>query len=191
MVRSLFDRGRSRRPSGSQLRRLASQVGTKKITTAKQLADVAVKNIVPNDSLFETSFATARVSQARLARYYLRALEKQRRKEDEPEWVPSDDEKAIKLEHVLPENPGTEWPSIQPDIALAYYRLGNLAILQAKRNFLLGNKQFSDKRDTLSASTYIWTSEIARNTDWGTREIDVRQRMLARMAVETWPVRLA
>jgi Protein of unknown function DUF262/Protein of unknown function (DUF1524) len=170
---------------------LAALVGGRKITTARQLADVAVKDIVPNDSLFETSFATARVSQARLARYYLRALEKQRKKEDEPEWVPSDDEKAINLEHVLPENPGDEWPAVRTDDALAHYRrLGNLAILQAKRNSLLGNKGFAEKRETLGTSTFAWTSEIAKNEEWGPKQIEVRQRMLARVAVETWPLRL-
>ena len=50
----------------------AKDVGTKQITTAKELRD-AMKNYVPSDRKFETAFATARVSRSNLAQYYLRA----------------------------------------------------------------------------------------------------------------------
>jgi hypothetical protein len=170
---------------------LAAQVGTKKIATAKDLEAAAVKDIVPNDAEFEAGFASALVSQSHLARYYLRALEKKRKGEPEPEWVPSDDAKAINLEHVLPENPGTLWPDISKDDALAYYkRIGNLAILQASKNSKMGNQGFSHKKPVLAASAYYWTSEIGKATMWGPQEIEERQKQLARAAVETWPLRL-
>lgn len=168
---------------------LAEQVGTGKIKTADALADAA-RDVVPTDSAFEESFKSAQVSQAHLARYYLRALEKNKKGEAEPEWVPSDDKKAINLEHVLPQNPGAEWPRIKADDAAANYRrIGNLALLQASKNSKIGNKPFDEKKAIFRDSSFAWTAEIAKDSGWGIFEIGKRQVKMAEAAVKTWPVR--
>jgi hypothetical protein len=92
----------------------AQEVGAGKINTAADLLK-SLSNIIPTDALFEANFAEARVSANFLARYYLRALEQKAQGNPEPEWVPSDEENAINLEHVLPENPQSEWPDIPSD----------------------------------------------------------------------------
>lgn len=66
----------------------------------------------------------------------LRALEQKVKGEAEPEFVPTDDENFINLEHVLPENPEGNWPGFDSSTAEAFYkRLGNLVLLQCKKEY--------------------------------------------------------
>ena len=168
----------------------AQEIGTGKIKTAKQLTDT-LADVIPSDAMFETAFAEARVSQVHLARYLMRAMELKKKNQPEPEFVPMDEEHVINLEHILPENPQTNWPTIDPETAGAYYRrIGNLAILQATKNSLIGNSPFSEKIKVLKDSAFLLTSEIASHTTWGIAEINARQKALAKLAVETWPMSL-
>ncbi len=68
----------------------AKEVGLKQITKARELRD-AMKDYVPSDTEFEQAFAVARVSRPRLARYYIRALEKAKKMQPDPEWVSNED----------------------------------------------------------------------------------------------------
>jgi hypothetical protein len=166
---------------------VAYKVRTEQIKTAKKLAESAV-DLVPKDSEFEAAFATARVSQAYLARYYLRALELQKQGESDPEKIPNENT-VINLEHVMPQNPGPDWSHIPRETADAYYkRLGNLVLLQAKKNSLIANSGFSVKAPILAASTYQLTKEVGKETGWGPAQIDARQKRLAKLAVQTWPL---
>jgi hypothetical protein len=168
----------------------AQDIGAGKIKTAKDLT-TAMMDIIPSDALFETAFAEARVSQIHLARYYLRALEAKRKGDSEPQWIPQDDEQAVNLEHLLPENPQHNWPHVTADAADAYYkRIGNMVLLQAKKNSIAGNAPFSDKKQILQESTFLLTSEVAKYDTWGPEQIAERQQRLAKLAVETWPVQV-
>jgi len=69
-------------------------------TTGELLVELAP--IVPSDNAFEEAFKIANVTKATLARYLLMALEKGRKNEAEPEFVPNDNEEQVNLEHVLP-----------------------------------------------------------------------------------------
>lgn len=141
----------------------AQKIGLKRITTANGLTNALFK-IVPSDALFEASFSEARVSAKSLARYHLRALDQQRKEMPEPEWVPSDEETAINFEHVLPENPQDMWSHIAPETANANYRrIGNMVLMQAKKNSLLGNGSFETKSAVSKDSTFELTSpELTR-----------------------------
>lgn len=166
----------------------AEQVGTGKVKTTKELA-ATMRDVVPSDATFEAAFAEARVSQNFLARYYLRALELKAKQDPEPELIPNDETAAINLEHVLPENPGANWPDIDGELASAYHRrLGNMALLKATSNSIVGNASLSDKKKVLKASGYILTSDIAKHRTWGVKEISARQVKMAQLAVETWPL---
>ena len=165
----------------------AKEVASGKIKTAKDLS-LSMKNAVPSDSLFKAAFSEARVSQAYLARYYLRALELQANNQNEPELIPSDDEQSVNLEHILPQNPGEFWPHIDNEMASAYFsRIGNMVILQAKKNSMIGNSSFFDKKDVLRESTFTLTAQVSINEQWGIKEISNRQKDLAELAVQTWP----
>ena len=96
----------------------AQDVSTGKIKTAKKLVK-AMEELVPSDATFEAVFADARVSQAHLARYYLRSLERHAKGQPEPELIPNDDE-TINLEHILPMVPGDDWHDIDLEVAKAF-----------------------------------------------------------------------
>lgn len=166
----------------------AQSVGNGKTKTTAELQSAMIE-VIPTDALFEAAFAEARVSQIFLGRYYLRALEMKSKNDPEPELVPHDDENVINLEHVLPANPGENWPEIDPDVAAAYYkRLGNMVIVQAKKNSLMGNSGPEEKKAILKDSAFDLTSEIASYQKWGVKEINERQKKLAELAVKTWPL---
>jgi hypothetical protein len=161
-----------------------------KVSTAQQLA-TAMISVLPSDSSFEAAFATARVSSAKLARYYLRALELKRKGMAEPELVPNDDV-VINLEHVLPESPTAGWPEFDTETIPAYYkRIGNMALMKATDNVIVGNSRFPAKKPHYKASAFLLTQAIATYSKWGPEAIDDRQRELAALAAKTWPIGLA
>jgi hypothetical protein len=167
---------------------VAQGVGTGEITTAKELVK-AMQDVVPSDAVFQAAFAEVKVSQSFLARYLLRALEMKKKGEPEPELIPNEDQEVINLEHVLPENPGANWPAIDADTAAAIYRrLGNMVLLKATQNAVIGNRPFSAKKPTLTASGYDLTKMVGGKSTWGLKEIGQRQSELAALAVETWAI---
>ena len=168
----------------------ANAIGTGKIKTATQLEKMMAE-VVPSDALFEAAFSEARVSKVNLARYYLRAMEQKKKGAEEPEFVPMDEENVINLEHILPENPNEKvWDKIDRETAGAYYRrIGNLAIFQAKKNSLIGNSAFEEKKKLLKDSAFMLTADVAKYNSWGTKEINERQKELAKLAVLTWPLK--
>jgi hypothetical protein len=168
--------------------RAAHEVGKGKITTVKQLREFMI-DVIPTDAVFEAAFADARVEKGYLARYYLRALEMKQKADPQPELVPNEEEEEINLEHILPENPESNWPEVDPEVAAAYYnRIGNMVLLKAKKNSTIGNDSFADKRKVLASSAFILTSEAGKAKQWDKSKIQDRQKKLAQLAVETWPL---
>ena len=167
----------------------AQKITSGEIKTAAALTKF-LSEILPPDALFEEEFARARISQIRLARYYLRALEQARTQEAEPEWLPNSDEQVINLEHILPEHPETNWPEIEEDIARTYWlRLGNMVILQATKNSVIGNASFDNKKKTFKESHFLFTQDVTKYGSWGVPEIEDRQQTLAKWAAQTWPIK--
>lgn len=165
----------------------AREVTRGNITTVKQLRQ-RMAEVVPNDEVFKTAFATASVRKTNLARYYLRAIELFLRDEKQPQLLPNDDTSSVNLEHILPVTPSADW-DISEDVASAYYRrLGNMVLLNARDNVDLGNRTFLEKKAILKASPFVSTSEVARQRGWGPKQIDGRQLTLANYAPEVWPI---
>src|SRR5262249_9182523 len=107
----------------------------------------------------------------------------------EPEWIPNDDV-VINLEHVLPENPSTNWPAFDVDTAKVYHsRLGNMVLLQASQNTIIGNSKFADKKPVLKKSTYKLTEWSGLAPKWEKDDINARQKDLAALAIQTWPLK--
>ena len=149
----------------------ANEITVGTIKTAAQLKS-ALADILPADPLFEAAFADARISQGFLARYLLRALQLKAQDDKEPENVPNDEEQYINLEHILPDNPNEDWKNIDPDTAAALHkRLGNMVLLQAKANTLIGNSSFAVKRKVFRQSSYSLTQAVATYDEWGGKEI--------------------
>lgn len=168
----------------------ANLVANGSITSAAGLL-AQLAEVIPSDAVFAAAFSEVQVSQNYFARYLLRALEQCREGKGEPEFVPSDDENSVNLEHVLPENPGANWPGIDADTAAAYFRrLGNMVLLQASKNVMIGNAGYEKKLPILASSTFKLSSEMAQSLSWGTKQIAERQLKLASLAVKAWPLQL-
>lgn len=169
----------------------AKEISDGKITKASELLSF-IDKIVPKDPEFEEGFKNATVSQAYLARYYLRALEMTVKNEPDPYFIPNDDQQIINLEHVLPEKPEGNWPKFTQELVAAFYkRIGNMALLQAKVNSDLRSSSFAEKKEIYKDSPYELTNQIAQiDGDWSPETIVQRQKQMAGLAVKTWPVKI-
>ena len=166
--------------------------------TAKDVFDGTIKTadalrerlapMMPSDAQFKEAFTDARVTKAVLARYYLRSLEEAARRVSDPWLIPESDPLVISLEHVLPQRPEDNWPDISPEDAEQYgNRVGNLALMLTKDNSDLKSASFEVKREVYAKSPFELTSQIATLKRWTPIEIEERQRMLADLAIKTWP----
>ena len=165
----------------------AQAIGDGKITKARELRD-SMKHLVPSDKDFEASFAVARVSKTYLARYYLRAIDQTLKDNPTPEYVANEDEKQINLEHVMPLVAGQGWNMDDDDTDAAKKMLGNMVLLNAKKNVELGNCDFASKREVFRQSSYSVTADVALYDVWGLDQVRARQAQLAKVAVRTWTI---
>lgn len=167
--------------------------------TAKSVSDGAISTVqelikafssLPTDSLFEQAFAIASISKQSLARYYLRCLEEGVMSKDE-ERVPSKDTGRVNLEHILPITLGSDWQSEWgAEDARAYQkRIGNLALVSATGNSIVGNEKFDEKKKLYSKSALHFTKMIAIEGKWTKAAIDARQREMALTAVNVWSMK--
>jgi Protein of unknown function (DUF1524) len=165
----------------------AMEISNREITTAKMLSDKMV-GVVPNNEVFKSTFSTATVRLARLARYYHRSIDLFLKDDPRPQFVPNDDTTAVNIEHILPVNPNDEW-QITPDVAASYHRrLGNMVLLGAKDNVKIGNKTFKEKQQVFKDSPYNLTVEVSKYTSWGIDEIKAHQLKMAELAPKVWPL---
>ena len=167
----------------------AKAVHAHEITTADGLRAV-LDAITPSDGQFKAAFETAKVSNSKFARYYLRSLEQEWADDKKPWFIPEADPEKITLEHVLPRAPEGNWPSFDDETAREYVnRLGNLVLLTRQQNSELKSDSFETKRTTLSQSPYVFTEQVGSLDEWTPEKIDLRQRQLAEVAVKTWPIK--
>ncbi len=166
----------------------AKEISAGKIQKASELLKF-IEKIVPGDPEFIEGFNVATVSQAYLARYYLRSLEMAVKKQPDPCFIPNDDQQVINLEHVLPEKPEGNWPQFTPEVVKAFYkRLGNMALLLAKDNSDLHSSPFREKKKRYAESPYELTRQIAQASEWTPSAIASRQAKMAKIALKTWPI---
>ncbi|MBE0415149.1 MAG: DUF262 domain-containing protein [Dehalococcoidia bacterium] len=169
---------------------LGKAIRNGELKSVKEIANRA-KSFIPNDTIFRDSFASAYISKAYLARYYLRTLERQASGEPQPELVPNADPAELNLEHVLPERPAEDsWHQFNEDDRRAYTkRLGNMLLLKEKMNSKLRNGPFDDKREVYKSSDLLLTKKVAEFDGWNKATIDERQNYLADLAVKAWSIK--
>lgn len=185
-VRFIITSNTSRGSIDELLAEAAHLVFTKKITNATGLFKQVIETIPPDEE-FRRAFEIATVSKGWFARYYLRSLEMTAKGEATPWFVPNDDKQVINLEHILPEQPGDNWPEFDEDTARSYVRrIGNLALLLAKSNSDLRSSDFKTKKAVYRSSPYELTRMVSRVSVWTKNEIAARQRTLADLALKTW-----
>ena len=158
------------------------------VTTAKGLRD-ELAGFVPSDPEFVQAFEGARVSNRKLARYYLRSMELRANNESQPWHIPNDDRNEINLEHVLPEKPEGNWPQFSDEERVLYWkRIGNLCLMRARDNSTVKSAPYTEKNAVYEKSRYQLTQDIASADDWTKSAIERRQKRLAMLALKTWPV---
>lgn len=163
----------------------AKDVFEQKIKTARELLDSF--DIVPTDAQFEKDFTSARVAKVPLARWYLSELELEKTKNTEK--ITNPDTSSVNLEHVLPQNPSPSW-DIDARISGKYINMiGNLALMDAKSNSIIGNSSFEDKKELFLSSSFELTREIGNKEKWGVEEIESRQKDLAKLAITRWKIK--
>ena len=181
----------SRTRTGSVEERLAEaahRIFVNEISSSEELASYLEK-MTPSNDRFQAAFEIATVSNRKLARYYLRSLEMAAKGENEPWHIPNDDRSAINLEHVLPEKPEGNWPQFSDDQVKIYFkRIGNLALLRASENSTLKSAEFGDKKAVYAGCPYVLTEQISEVENWTMLEITARQKTLATIALEAWPL---
>lgn len=168
---------------------VAQRIAAGDLTSAAQTIR-ALAPIYVNDSTFQQNFAvkTLRTTSARnnrIALHILFAIE------THLTGVRYDAENLrYSLEHILPENPGSNWPQFSDEQAdAAVYRLGNFTLLDSKTNRELGNRSFAEKRIAYESSGFEITRRIAQeNHDWNVERLAERQRWLARQATAIWRI---
>src|SRR5450759_8897 len=166
---------------------LALAVGKQEIKTVNVL-DSAIK-VVPTDAIFQSSFETFRVKVPKIARYLLRSLESTAQKQPYPEWVVNEESKIINLEHVMPDTKCDTWPHVTDrDLETHANRVGNLVLLQSTVNSDIDRLPFSEKKIAFQTSSFLLTSQLAKETQWGVPQIEQRQKSLAELAVKTWKI---
>ncbi len=166
----------------------AGDVSSGKIATAQALWN-AMKGIVPDDTTFKEKFGTATVSNANLAKFYLRVLEQHTRDPDD-ETIVNPDQGKVNLEHIMPRNPQAAWSHIAPDAAVSMVkRIGNLTLLATRLNSKAANAGFTDKKPHFAKSAIKLTQELCAYTEWTTAAIEARQEKMAGLAVKVWPIK--
>jgi hypothetical protein len=158
--------------------------------SVKEIANRA-ESFIPNDAIFQESFATARVTKTTLSRYYLRTLERLAKDEPQPELIPNTDPGELTLEHILPERPAKNvWSQFTEEERKAYTkRLGNMLLLKQKINSELRSGPYSDKREIYKRSELLLTKKVAEFNTWNKEAIEIRQKSLAELAVKVWNIK--
>ncbi len=93
------------------------------------------------------------------------------------------------IEYILPENAPAEWKMFVPldKHEELVNRLGNLTLLETKKNRESGTKLIGDKLKIYKQSQYKMTTEI-KATQWTEVEILKRQEKLAIAAKTIWKI---
>lgn len=93
------------------------------------------------------------------------------------------------IEHILPQNISEGWDIEETKAVQFVPRLGNMCLLERKKNTDIKNNSFEDKKLLYSTSCYINTRNIADSyTHWDDSTICDRQRKMARKAKTIWRI---
>ncbi|WP_071057824.1 DUF262 domain-containing protein [Pelistega sp. MC2] len=96
----------------------------------------------------------------------------------------------LTIEHVLPQNAFDDWEGFNhQQVTEMIYRLGNLLLLPASVNTLLGDDSYINKREKYLHSSIGLTRQFAQeNESWSPEKMAAWQTWLAKQAVSIWRV---
>jgi len=166
----------------------AVKISEGEITDAAKLRD-DLKVLIPSNEEFKEEFKIASVSRAKLARYYLSAIENYKRGKDCPELLVNTNSDAVNLEHILPEKDNdNNYSNFKEEEKKSYLKkIGNLTLMKTKENNDFKSSSFDAKKEKFKESELWITNMINKNYDkWNAENIKNRQDQLADLVVETW-----
>jgi len=150
----------------------------------------SIKDLYILDDDFKNSFEgktfnTNNSNHKRQARYTLYKLEGQLHGGSKYEYQ-SD---AGTIEHILPENLTEEWEEYfsEDEHIRNVYKIGNLSLLEEKKNKQIANYIFTRKKSIYQTSKYILSQKIEAS-EWNISAIKHRQSELAKIACGIWKV---
>lgn len=168
---------------------IAQKIATRALAGAgeviRALAPIYISDNQFKPAFTEKIFPTTAARNKRVVRYILFKTEKY------VTGVDYDTEsERYSLEHVLPENPGGNWPQFSEDeFEEMVYRIGNMTLLTTPSNRGLGNVSYEVKRPVYEKSEFQITRNIAiENNEWNTGRISARQGWLANQATTIWRI---
>ena len=98
--------------------------------------------------------------------------------------------KDVHIEHIMPQKPMGEWDNLFDSDEFEYKdylnRLGNLTILQDKKNIRARNKDFKDKKEFYKESRLTITKSLVEYNKWDYSEILKRQEYLYEQSKDIW-----
>lgn len=148
-----------------------------------------LKELYISDKDFSQKFAEKALSKrnARLARYILIEINNFYR--GDKELVTNPNETEVNLEHILPQKPDLIWVSEFSGVDPEQYidRIGNMTLLDSSFNREVGNTSFQDKCSTVFSNSVLGiTKEIVNYSTWGPKQIEERQKKMAKAACQIW-----
>jgi len=146
------------------------------------------RNIYVFDAEFEQTFAykdfIPNTRNNQIAKYILVQLEK-----FETGMPLNEDD--VTLEHILPCSPDEKvWKWDDGKIQQYRYRLGNMILLEAKKNRDIGNASFAEKKTVYAVSSIPTAKKIAELDieEWTEETIESRQHKMALAAKSIWAI---
>ncbi|MEQ6889397.1 DUF262 domain-containing HNH endonuclease family protein [Halomonas sp. CS7] len=175
---------------------IASNIWSGKLKSAHAVWE-NLKAILPADEEFLEDFSRYAETKSARARWILRELEIQKWKNCNPgkslQSEPVKDPSFVNLEHILPKNPSQDWADVissdKEFITDCLNRLGNLCLLDKPNNKKEASGSYENKCITYKSSEFILTREVSeKHPHWDRAAVESRQKALASLAVERWPV---
>jgi uncharacterized protein with ParB-like and HNH nuclease domain len=166
----------------------AKYIREHKPKSAKLIFD-QLKEFYPSDADFEKVFVDKSfpTSDTKIARYILSEINSHYM--GHKELIANPDGTELNLEHILPQKPSDKWlvEFSKTDSNQYIYRLGNMTLLDSSVNRKVGNTSFQDKcAGAFSHSKLDITREILNYSVWGSKEIEERQKKMAKVACQIW-----
>ena len=165
--------------------KLSIKIFSGEITKASQASE-NLKSIYVADDGFAQAFSTKLLSTKRnknLVKYILVELENIISGTDNQY-----EDATSTIEHILPENPSSEWEtSFPPDEQEEYiYLIGNYTLLEDTLNKKASDKIFSEKLQLFKSSVYKMSREELNYTEWNPIILRKHQEKMAKWACYTW-----
>ena len=141
-----------------------------------------------DDARFTADFAARQFTNSGIARYSLAQINDHL--ESDPERQVAEKSGRVTLEHILPKNPGEAWGPVsdkEEEIAEFVDLIGNLTLLEKRKNRGLGNAGFKEKKEKGYAMSGLAINKGLRDeSTWTTDSILARSQSLAKVAVNVW-----